>query len=465
MYLPLEIFREYDIRGIYPDQLNKENIFYFGKGIGTLLKRRGYTNVVLGHDTRRSSEPLSESIIKGIISTGCNVTYVGITIQPAIHYFSFLKSCDAVINITASHNTKEYNGIKADFKGAEPFTAQDYKDTYDLTIGEDFETGEGTVSIKNLNTQYINELSSKFKLKNKIKVLINCRNGSASQIAPQVLKNIGAEVIENECTFDPDFPKGVPDPEKPPYVEETSELVRKYKADVGLEFDGDGDRFGTVDEKGGFVSTDYMIVFFASDILSRHKSAKFLYDVKCSQIVESEIRRLGGVPEMMRTGRTFFLKQTLAKSAIFGAEFSGHMFFADEYYGYDDAIYAACRLLKILDEGGLPYSKYFKNIPHFESTPEFQIPCSDDEKFNIVKDIYESIKGDERFKEISTVDGVRVKVTDKSWFLLRAKNTSPFLTLRAEAETKEDLEKVLTIVVNVLAKYKHLDLNTVNIFK
>ena len=461
MNLPIEIFREYDVRGIYPDQINKENFLYLGKALGTFLLKKNIKSIVIGHDSRGSSHPLAEAMIEGLVSTGASVTYVGITSQPALHYFTFLEGVQAGINITASHNPKEYNGFKVDYSHAMPFTNSEYKEVNKIVLSEEFATGKGEVLIKDLNKFYVKELSDMFKIKNKFKVAVNCGNSASSQMAPVVLKNIGVEIVEHECVFEPDFPHGVPDPENTNFIKNSSKLVLESKADLGVGFDGDGDRFGAVDEKGNHISTDKLLILFAKDISSKKKDAKFLYDVKCSSIVESMITKFGGHSEMMRTGRTYFIPKTLQKEADLAAEYSGHFFFADDYYGFDDGLYTACRLIKFLDDYGKPLSAHFKDFPQFESTPEFQIPCPDNVKFDLVKDFYETVKLSGEFNEISTIDGVRVKISEFGWFLIRAKNTSPFLTLRAEGKDKKELEEILDKVLHLLSKYKTLDLNSV----
>jgi phosphomannomutase/phosphoglucomutase len=459
--LPLEIFRTYDIRGIYPDQLNKENIYYIGRALGTYFNQKNIFNIVMGMDNRNSSPPLFESMKNGLLESGTNVRSAGITIQPAAHFFSFLDGVDAVVNITASHNPKQYNGLKVDYKNAWPFQEREYKVLYELATREDFVSGKGTFAEEDLNSKYIEHFAASFNFKKKFNIVLDCGNAAISEMGPKLLRRLGINLITENCSFDGSFPFGVPDPENDNFLNRLSEEVKRHNADLGLGFDGDGDRFGVIDRDGKHYHSDRLLLLFSKYILEKNLGAKIVFDVKSSYMVDKVIRKFGGVPEMMRTGRTFFLPKTLQKEAVLGGEFSGHFFFSDKYYGFDDGIYAACRLLEILDKTGKNLSELMGEFEETVSTPEYQIPCPDEFKYDVVNKIKSEIESGGQFQDIVELDGIRVITSDTSWFLIRPKNTSPYLTLRAEADTNEKLLEQVDMAVKYLSKHEELDLSVI----
>ncbi len=448
-----EIFRAYDIRGLYPDELNERGSELIGKALGTLLHKKGLKRVVVGRDNRESSAFLANRLMAGLLSTGISVVNNGITVEPACHYFTFLKNIDASVNITASHNPSQFNGIKIDFKNGVPCFGDELTGLYDIVKKGDFKIGKGSYKEESLNQKYIDFVSSKFRLKRRIKIVVYCGNGATSEIYPVILENIGAEVVPLRCYLDSDFPAGVSDPESGNFYSELIEQVTESNADIGVGFDGDGDRMGWMDEKGNQYKTDETMLLFAKDVLSKNPKATIIFDVKSSQILESYIKELGGIPKMMRTGRSFFLDEMYSGRALLGGELSGHIYFKDYYLGYDDGIYAACRLLKIADETGLSLSVLMSEFPKMVSTPEIKVTCSDKEKFNIVAKIVEEIRADKSFDDINETDGARVKVSQTGWFLIRASNTSPYLSLRAEGKDAAEVESILEKTTKLLAKH------------
>jgi phosphomannomutase / phosphoglucomutase len=454
MQLSREIFRAYDIRGVYPSDLNEENIEVLGKAVGTLLLGKKLKNVVVGRDNRPSSSTLANCFIAGLISTGCNVTFTGITVEPAIHYFTFLDLVDAAVNITASHNPKDYTGIKIDYKNAVPCFGDDLQLLYKKADEGTFVKGEGTYKEENLNPRYIDFITSKFKLTKRIRVVIYCGNGATSEIYPEILQKIGADVVPLRCYLDSDFPKGVPDPETGTFYSELSSQVLESHANVGVGFDGDGDRVGDVDEKGRAYKVDQLVLLFIKDLLAKNKSAKIIYDVKCSQLVNEYITLHNGVPKMMRTGRSYILDEMYNGNALLGVELSGHVFFKDDYLGYDDGIYATCRLLKIMDESGEKLSKLMSEFPTRISTPEIKVDCADEKKFKVVEKVVALVKADKKYLNVDTTDGARVKVTSTAWFLIRASNTSPYLSIRAEGKDQKEVDRVLQEIARLLSNFK-----------
>lgn len=451
--LSKEIFRAYDIRGLYPTELNEHGVEIIGKALGTLLHTKGAKTVIVGSDNRKSSAALVNSFMTGMMSTGINVINNGITVEPACHYFTFLKNIDASVNITASHNPGQFNGIKIDYKHGTPCFGADLIKLYDIAKKGDFKIGKGSYKEESLNQQYIDLVSSKFKLKRKIKVVIYCGNGATSEIYPTILQNIGADVIPLRCYLDDDFPAGVPDPESGNFYQELTEQINESSADLGVGFDGDGDRVGNIDEKGNQYKADEMVLLFAKDILSRNQNATIIYDVKSSQLIESYVKNLGGTPKMMRTGRAFFLDEMYSGRALLGGELSGHIYFKDEYFGYDDGIYATCRLLRIMDETGFSLSKLMSEFPKMVSTPELKVNCPDKEKFKIVNKIRREIESSKSYGELDETDGVRVKVSATGWFLIRASNTSPYLSVRIEGKDVAEVDAMLDKVARLLASH------------
>ena len=448
-----EIFRAYDIRGLYPNELNEQGSELIGKALGTLLQKKGLKKVIVGSDNRKSSAFLVNSLMTGLLSTGISVVNNGITVEPACHYFTFLKNIDASVNITASHNPNQFNGIKIDFKNGVPCFGDELASLYDIVKKGDFKTGKGSYKEESLNQKYIDFVSSKFKLKRKIKVVVYCGNGATGELYPTILENIGAEVVPLRCYLDIDFPVGVPDPESGDFYQELIEQVTESNADIGVGFDGDGDRVGETDEKGNHYKADEMLLLFAKDVLSRNPNGTVIFDVKCSQTVENYVKSLGGVPKMIKTGRSFFLDEMYNDRALLGGELSGHIYFKDDYLGYDDGIYAACRLLKIMDETGLSLSKLMSEFPKMASTPEIKVACSDKEKFNIVAKIVKEIKAGKSFGELNETDGARVKVSQTGWFLIRASNTSPYISVRVEGKDNQEVSNILEKTAKLLSKH------------
>lgn len=459
MELLKDIFRKYDIRGIYPSELDADTALLIGKAFGTLLRKHiAAPVVVLGRDDRASSITLFNSFSQGLLSTGCDVINVGVTVEPAIHFFSFINGVDAAVNITASHNPKNYNGIKIDLPNAQPFWDKDLLNLYETSLKGDFITGIGKITEKDLNALYIKYISSKFKLNNKIKTVIYCGNGATSNIYPEILMNIGAEVIPIACVLDSTFPEGVPDPEEGLFYPELSEQVQNAEATIGVGFDGDGDRMGVVDEKGQNYKTDMLYCLYIQDVLAKNKGATILYDVKSSKLVESCILENHGTAKMMPTGRGFFLDEMLSKRALLGAELSGHIYFADDYYGFDDGIYAFCRLLQIMDTQNKKLSELMNKFPKLVSTPEIKLNCEDSKKFEVINDLVKRCEKDSRFSNLITLDGIRAHVSPAAWFLIRASNTSPYLSLRVEGSSQQEVSTTLSTVAELVSKYPFIDI-------
>ena len=451
MKIKEEIFREYDIRGIFPDDLGEKEAMYIGKALGTfLVEEKQFRNLVVGRDNRHSSPLLSRSFIDGLLSTGCNVTDVGITLTPLIHFYTCTQGFDAGVNVTASHNPKMYNGFRIDYKNAIPLYGEDLKRIYKIIMSNSFTHGVGKYTEQDLLVHYVNFLKQKFKFKNKYKVVIDCGSGSTGHMAPDIFSMLGMEVEPMYCHLDSAFPHGIPDPENPIFMSDLEKQVKAAHADVGFAFDTDGDRFGLVDNEGVSYRNDKILMFFAEYFLKSSKSKKVVFDVKCSEDLPHFVRSLGGEPKMIKTGHPFFVEE-MTKGACLGGEFSGHVFFKEDYFGYDDGIYAACKTLEILDNTTGRMSDIFGRLPKRYSTGEIKITCDEQLKFKIIGDLEQKLSGS--VKDLITIDGVRVKVADGCWFLVRASNTSPYLSIRLEAKSLSEAQEIKNSLISIVQSY------------
>lgn len=461
------IFRAYDIRGIatpsedYPvADLTPKSIELIGKATGTYMKRTYQTkNMLVGRDNRLHSPELQEAFIAGVLSTGVSVTNIGLATSPLLYYAVCKYQTDSGVNITASHNPKEYNGVKIVGKNAHSVCGDELQKIVKLIEENDFETGPSELTHKETCfDDYVNDISGRMQLSRPLKVVVDAGNGTAGAFAPQLLRAIGAEVIELYCDLDGNYPNHEANPEEEKNMLDLGKLVREHKADLGLGFDGDGDRVGVVDENGKHYSADYLLILLSRDLLKHKSGAQIVFDVKVSQVLIDEINTLGGVPVMSKTGHSFIESKMHELSAPLGGEISGHMFFGKDhydYYGFDDAFFAACKILQLLSEGTESFSNQFATLRQMRTTPEFKAYCPDDKKFDIVKKVTDAFT---RTHQCITIDGVRVNFDKDSWGAIRSSNTSPNLTLRFEALNEVRLKEIQKIMVSELKKYPEVSL-------
>ncbi len=438
------IFREYDIRGIVDKDLTEETAAAIGKGYGTYLLSMGGRSAAVGGDVRLSSPHLVKALIGGILSTGVDVLDVG-TVPTPILYFSILHyGKDGGVMVTGSHNPIEYNGFKLSI-GAGSLLGEEISRVRDIIENKEFKTGEGSMEKAEPADDYINYVLQRVQVKRKLKVVVDAGNGAAGEAAPEIFRRLGCEVVELYCVPDGNFPNHLPDPTVPELMEDLIQKVRSEKADLGIGFDGDGDRIGVVDEKGAIVWGDRLLALYAGEILEKGNQ-KIIFDVKCSQALVEFIEAAGGTPVMWKTGHSLIKRKMKEEKSPLAGEMSGHMFFADNYYGYDDAIFAGCRLLQLISRKDLKLSELDSQIPRYISTPEIRVEASDESKFGIVKSAGEYFK-----KEYETidVDGVRILFPD-GWGLVRASNTQPVIVMRFEAETAEALKSIKSKVFSKL---------------
>lgn len=456
-----QIFRAYDIRGIVGEDLNGQLALHVGQAFGTWLKKNqnlGKTTVVVGRDNRFSSDELSARFVGGLLSTGCDVWDVGLAVTPLIHFASIKYPVEAAVMITASHNPKEFNGFRFDLKGCLPFYNSQIQELKSLIETEDYAQGIGQVTYKDdLFNDYKMDLKSKLQFDGKLKIVLDCANGAASKFAVELFEGLGLEVLPLFCNLDGDFPYHQPDPEERVNLQTLRLRVVEEKADLGFGFDTDADRFGVVDEKGTPYENDKILILLARQILKKHPGTPVLYDIKCSYVLPQEVRKLGGDPQIMKTGHPYYRLYMLNHPEVFlGGELSSHTFIKDNYYGYDDGFYAALRVIQIVGESQQPLSQHFANVPHTAHTEEIKINCPDEEKLRVVNEV-----GSYFFKQgssLSDVDGYRVSFSTTNWFLIRSSNTSPYISLRFEAESKDQLDKTVAVVKEKLASYPFLDL-------
>jgi len=431
------IFREYDIRGIADRDLDDETVERIGKSYGTTMVRKGFYRISVGRDVRLSSERIHDALVKGVLSTGMNVVDVGVLPTPVLYFSIVHLQTDGGAMITGSHNPIEFNGVKLN-EGLLSLYGQEIQDLKTRIEKSDFETGAGKRTQREIVLDYKEMLKGRIRLQRSFKVVVDAGNGTAGPIAPEVLENLGCKVIPLYCEPDGTFPNHLPDPTVMKYMKDLRSKVVAEKADVGLGYDGDSDRVGVVDEKGHVVFADQLLALLARDVLSRNSGAEILFDVKCSQMLPEVIEEAGGVPFMWKTGHSLIKKKMKEKRAPLAGEMSGHIFFEDGYFGFDDGIYVSLRLLQYLSAQERSLSRLANELPKFVSTPEIRITCPDEDKFAVVQRMTEEFKKE---YDVIDIDGARVLFGD-GWGLVRVSNTQPVLVLRFEAKTEKRLAQI-----------------------
>lgn len=445
------IFRDYDIRGIVNEDLNDEFAFCFGRAFGTWLMRRGTREIIVGYDARESSRSYFENCVNGLLSTGLNVTRAGLMTSPMMYWARKYYKIDGGLNITASHNPPEFNGFKP-ASGEGCLYGQDLQDLAELMISEDFEKGTGTVSDKEVIDDYAADIASRIKLKKPLKVIVDCGNATAGPYAPKILEAIGVEVKPLFCDIDFTQPNHPPDPVDPRAYPQITEMIKKEKGfDMGILFDGDADRIGVVDKDGNVIRGDQITALCARKILADKPGSLILFELQCSKSGIDDVVNNGGKTKLVRVGHSYVEEALRLEKAELAGETSGHIFFSDRWYGFDDAIYAACRLLEYVSETGKSLEDLVSSLPSYVSTPQTRIFAPDDRKFQIIEELkgYFKTKGE----KVVEIDGVRLEWSD-GWTVIRASNTQPQLTLRAEATDQQRLEEIKKMVEEALAHFE-----------
>ena len=466
------IFRLYDIRGIAGKKFTEEEIKTYekwygpfpgitltpdvanaiGKAYGTIIRRSGWKKVVVGYEIRPFAEELKNAFVDGILSTGCDVADASVSLTPVIYFATAFFGFDGGVNVTGSHNVYFYNGFKMMKKDVWPLFGDELAGMRGMIEKNDYISDEkGKREAFDADTPYEDYFLKHVKLSRKLRIVIDAGNGSAGIIAPQLFRKLGCVVVELYTKPDATFPNHTPDPEAPQNMKDLGATVRNVGADLGIGFDADGDRMGFVDENGDYISADLLLLLFAKDALKRNPGKKILYDVKCSQLLQDLIPTYGGIPLMHQTGHAP-IKQTLRKdeSIIFGGEVSGHFYFVEDYFRFDDGLFSAGKMLEIFSSKVGPFSSLLAEFPRRVRTPEIKLPCADEKKFKVVEAIKKVF---EKKFPVILIDGVRIRLTKTGWGLIRPSNTSPYLTLRVEGISEVEVLRVKGILADALEKF------------
>jgi phosphomannomutase/phosphoglucomutase len=440
------IFREYDIRGLADTDLSDDNVYLLGRGFGTFFCARKQKTVVLGHDVRLSSPRIARILAKALNESGCDVIFLGEVPTPLLYFSLFHYDIPSGIMVTASHNPKEFNGFKvcADKLSLHGADIQNF-----LKIIEDgeFVSGRGTVEERDIVPEYIRHVTANVRVKKGLKAVIDTGNGTCGPLLEKILKKLGVNYRILFKEPDGNFPNHLPDPTVPKYIKKLVATVKSGNYDCGVGLDGDGDRIGVIDETGAIIWGDILLAIYAEDVIRQAPGAKIIFEVKCSKGLVERIQALGGTPIMYRTGHSLIKAKMKEELAPLAGEMSGHMFFADRYYGFDDAIYACLRLFELLGSGE-KLSLIAGRVPRYFSTPEIRVETTDDMKFGIVEKIKDEFRSS---YPILDIDGVRVDFGD-GWGLVRASNTQPVLVVRCEAKTEKRLDEIVKIILQKLGE-------------
>jgi len=450
-------FREYDARWLYEKDINQSGIENLGRGLGTQIKihtKKDNPRIIVGHDYRSYSEEIKTALKKGLISTGCNIEDVGLSLSPMVYFAQFNLDADAVAMITASHNENGWTGVKMGIKKGLTHAPDEMKELKEITLNEKFTKGEGNEKqIKDFDKIYKEDLISKNKIKKKIKAVVACGNGTAGVFAPDILRGIGCEVIELDCNLDWNFPKYNPNPEDLEMLHEIARVVKENNADIGFGFDGDGDRVGVIDDKGNEIFSDKIGLLIARNLSNKHKNSKFVVDVKSTGLYSKDTKLIENNCETIywKTGHSHIKRKVNTEKALAGFEKSGHFFFNQPLgFGYDDGINSAIQVCHLLDNQNKKMSEIISELPNTFQTPTMAPFCKDEEKYIVVEELVKQIKKLKKNKteidgqiiiDILTVNGVRFSFEDGSWGLIRASSNKPSLVIVTESPTSDERKK------------------------
>lgn len=454
MKLNEAIFRDYDIRGIVGKDVDERFSFVFGQAFGTYLAKKGVKTALIGYDVRESSPSYYRECVRGVLSTGVDVVRIGLATSPMMYWARKFYKIEGGLSVTASHNPPEFNGFKpASGNGA--LFGEEIQKLKRLMISEEFEQGKGKVADLEIYEQYYQDIEKRVKITRPLSVIVDCGNATAGPFVTALLVRLGVSVKQLFCEVDPKFPNHPPDPVNPDAYPAIVKMIREVKPpgkyQLGLLFDGDADRLGAVDEEGTIIRGDQMTALCARHILKKKPNSKILYELQCSKSATDDTEGHGGQVVLTRVGHSYIEEELKKEKGELAGETSGHIFFADNWYGFDDAIYAACRLLEYIAQSGRNLKELVESLPKYYSTPQTRVYAPDDRKFEIVEELKKSFKSD-KYKML-TIDGVRLEFDD-GWAVVRASNTQPQLTLRAEATTEARLAEIKAIVETALEPYE-----------
>ncbi len=462
-------FREYDARWVFEKDIDIEGITNLGKGLGTqIIQSTKIKNprVIVGHDYRSYSEKIKKALSDGLISTGCNVEDIGLSLSPMVYFAQFNLNSDAIAMVTASHNENGWTGVKMGIQKGLTHAPEEMANLKDITLNNNFLDGKGSLKkIDDFKKVYIQDLIKKNKINKKIKAVVACGNGTAGIFAPEILKGIGCEVIELDCNLDWSFPKYNPNPEDLEMLHAIAKAVKDNKADIGFGFDGDGDRCGVIDEEGNEIFSDKIGLLIARNLSSKHKNSKFIVDVKSTGLFKNDtiLQENGCETIYWKTGHSHIKRKVNKENALAGFEKSGHFFFNQPLgYGYDDGINSAIQVCRLIVDQNKKMSEIIRSLPVTYQTPTMAPYCKDEEKYKVVDEMVKEVKKlkDEGIKidnqsisEVLTVNGVRFSLEDGSWGLIRASSNKPSLVIVSEStKSNESKKKIFEFIDDLLQK-------------
>ncbi len=450
MQINQNIFRAYDIRGIASEDLSDEFVMSLGSALSHKIKKLGLKQVVVARDGRLSGARIYSALINSFLDNGVDVINAGMVPSPLLYFAVEKFNTKNGVMITGSHNPKEYNGFKIILGGKTIYGQEIQNIKNDILQGtHSKEIQKGNLEEINILDDYINELKNNISLKRSMKICLDCGNGVGGVIAPKAFKAIGCEVVELFSEVDGNFPNHHPDPGDPKNFEDLQSKIIESNADIGIALDGDADRVGIVDNSGKIIYPDIQMILYAGQVLEKNKNATIIFDVKCSNILKKFIEENSGIAYMSKTGHSYIKKNLFEKNALLAGEMSGHIFFKDRWFGFDDAIYAGSRMLEILSEKEKNSSDIFSELPQNLSTPEINISVSDENKFSIISKLIKILEKESG--EINSLDGIRID-RDSCWGLIRASNTSPNLVLRFEGNSPQDLDDIKNVFKKAISK-------------
>lgn len=436
--VPADIFRAYDIRGRVDQALTAQNVYTIALAIGSEAQARNVNKIVVGRDGRVSSPILSQALIKGLLATGIDVIDIGLVPTPVLYFAAHFFQTYSGVMLTGSHNPADYNGLKI-MLAKKTLAMEEIQALYQRVQQQKFVAGQGQLSHETILQTYIQRITSDVKLAKPFKLVVDCGNGATGVVAPELFRALGCEVVELFSEVDGSFPNHHPDPSVAENLTDIIDAVSTLRADIGLAFDGDGDRLGVVTNQGQVIWPDRQLMLLAEDVLSRHPGAPIVFDVKCSKHLPAVIAKHGGRPIMWQTGHSILKAKMLAENAPIAGELSGHIFFQERWYGFDDGMYAAARLLEILALSQEPVATIFQRLPDSVNTPELKLHVAEENKFELMEAIIQQANFPEA--NIFTIDGLRVEFVN-GWALIRPSNTTPYLVMRFEADDENALLEI-----------------------
>lgn len=447
------IFRAYDIRGIAGVDLDDRIVNLLGKSFGTYLRQRGEKDVIVGHDNRPSYREFHEAFVRGLTVVGCDVIDLGFSLSPMIYFSRHHYDVDGACMITASHNPPRYNGFKM-CHGLNAIVEDEIQEVKNILLAGDFADGKGNVEKRDVSPAYFEAICKRVNLKKNYKVVVDCGNSTPALFVPKLLEKLGCQVVPLFCDLDSNFPNHLPDPVAVDYYEPLRKKVLEEEADFGVMIDGDGDRVGFMDEKGRILYGDIILTLLIRDIVPDNRGSKVIIEMKDTQLAYDETKRLGGIPIFWKTGHALLDHKVYEEKAILCGEMSCHFWVCDDYYVYDDSIYALARALKMLDRTGKSLGQLYDELPPLFNTPEYRVSVKTDNQQGFVDNLRNEMR--DSCDSTIEIDGIRGYLGD-GWFLIRSSNTQPVISVRAEARSPEGLVKIKDFIYNTLARHPEVD--------